>query len=339
MQNEQVKRIRISPKAQKPQDKKQVLRLRFNTKAATIKESLTELRQRACNNPAFLRLLELAAYRSMTKGVVLLSASNPRAMRALRLALASISRNKYQAPTLGKSFRTVYEAKDGRTWSEISKRRADELRNETTPDSIAVREVIAYHPKITRAHAALLDRKTHGEIYAAIRDVIQTQRAENINRWQAEQERSTRDGESAHAELHDERLEYDAAGQLESHDERKERLEAEREKNRTTPRRETWENAERHISACLKKTPEVKAQPRVIELGAAPYYYSSADKIRGAAAIMRDAESEARRLNRLELDADAAEVIRCNMVDRINDSDDLEQGMLSPAQALAQAGF
>lgn len=327
----QDKRIRVSEEVQN-ETRKDVLRVRFNTQTDTINGSLEELRNRARKSPAFLRLLKLAAYGSMTKRPVLLSASNRPAMRALRIALAGVSRNTCQVPTLGKSYRTVYEMNDGRAWREVSKQRADEVRNKTTPDSLAVREVIAYHPKITWGHAALLDRKTHGEIHAAIRDVINTQRADSLSRWQEARERNARNGDGAHAGSSDEYLEYNDAGELETPEERTQRLTA------RLPR-ETWENAERHISAYLTKTPEAKAPPRVIELAAAPFYQSSADKVKGAAAIIRDAEQEAQRLNRLELDTDAAEVESYSDLDEFLAQEDLEHGMRTPAEALAAAGF
>lgn len=313
-------RVKVTKKTSEMQNA--IIRVQFNTSSRGINSSLRELRRRCRQSPGFYRLLKLAAYRTLRGEPVDLGASNPKAERALRLAVAGISRSEYQTPMLGKSFRVVYERRDGKEWLEVSKATADAERAHTTTDSLAIREVIAYSSKITWTHAEMLERKTRPQIihYAP--------------EWS--EYRENREAESAHSNpLNEEHLSYNDAGKLETPEERAERI----AQTAKAPRVETWLDAELPLSYFLKATPAPRPEPRRIELPAAPFYYSSTDKIKGAAAIMHDGESEARRLNRLELDTDDAEVKAHAEMDEFLAEENLEEGMITPAQALARAGF
>ena len=302
------------------QDKNSTLTIKYYTCENTIKAATRELRARCRKSEGFYNLLKLGAARHLKGQPVEYISNNPKAERALKNAIAGIART--EIPHIGNGpYRTIYQTRGERgIWHEIPKATADEIRKETTADSIAVREVIVYSSKISHKHAAQLDRQTRPQF------------ARHVTEWHDPID--NRESQSAHAGLYDERLEYNDAGELETPQERQKRLE-----QWAKERRETWDDAERHISYYLTKTPEEKPERRIIRLPAAPEYHASPNKLSPEAKRANTIRAEEKEHRQMKLNTDAAEVTHYAEIDELLSEENLEENMLSAADALKRAGY
>lgn len=294
----------------------QHIKVQFNTRTHGVKSSLTELRRRYRKNPGFARLLKAAAYAQLRRGEqVTLSASNPKALRALTLAVCGVRRTM-ELDTLGAPTRDVYLMQEKKGWREASPERATAELKRISLDAITVMKVTVYDPALSWGDAAALDAQHAPEtVYIADETLPFSE---------------PRDRTSAHPNPFEEDAStYNDGGELETPAERRERL-ATRGPRRE--RRETFEDAWRPLP--LRKIAPERPPKTEKPLPAAPYYYAAETKMAPEDQAALSAERHAHQQRRALLDDDENERLELYDLDAELSPDDLEEGMLEPWEAL-----
>lgn len=292
------------------------VRVQFNTRTHGVKSSLAELRRRYRTNPGFKRLLLAAAYAQLRRGEqVMLSASNPKALRALEQAVCGV-RRMMELDTLGEPTRDVYLMQEKKGWREVGHERAIAELKRISLDAITVMKVTVYEPALSWQDAAALDAKHAPETVYVTDEVAPVS--------------EPRERTSAHPNMFEEDASrYNDAGELETPAERRERLAT------LGPRRErpdTWEDAWRPLP--LKKTIPKRAPKTAKPLPAAPWYYAAEYKMAAEDQAALSAERRAHQQRRALLDDDENEREELYDLDAELSPDDLEEGMLEPWEAL-----
>ena len=313
--------------------------VQFNTHTYGVKSSTEELRRRYKQSEGFKRLLHAAAAAQLKGDPVTLKGSNPKATRALERAVCGVRRTM-EIDTEGHAARTAYLMRDGRTWTEVHKASAIRAMKATTPDTLAVMPVWVYSPTISWAAAAKLTAKTAPEQIIISPEIVEFT--------------ETRERESAHPNPHEEeRSAYNDAGELETPDERRERLQRE---GVSTERKEAFEDAWRLLP--LRKadepTPVLNRHPNaawyepskvtghtapktaaVKELPAAPWYHATETQMNKEQQDILSAERKAHQERRAALDDDENERLLCaELGESLADDENLEAEMLEPWEAM-----
>ena len=307
------------------------VRVQFNTRTYGVKSSLEELRRRYRTNPGFKRLLHAAAYAQLKRGErVTLEASNPKALRALELAVCGVRRTM-TISTLGEPTREVYLMREGKAWREVSHERALAELRRIGLDAITVMKVTVYDPAISSEDAAAMHAKHAPEAVEILPEVAPF--SEDRSRAA---DRPTRTRHDEHKlemrELtpwDEDAATYNDAGELETPEERRERL---AKLGPRQERRETFEDAWRPLP--LKKTAPERPPKTVKPLPAAPWYYALEYKMAAEDQATLSAERRAYQQRRALLDDDENERLEFYDMDAELSPDDLEEGMLEPWEAL-----
>ena len=307
------------------------VRVQFNTRTHGVKSSLDELRRRYRTNPGFKRLLLAAAYAQLRRGEqATLSASNPKALRALMLAVCGVRRTM-ELDTLGEPTRDVYLMQEKKGWREASRERATAELKRISLDAITVMRVTVFEPTLSWQDAAALDAQHAPETPEILPEVAPF--SEDRSRAA---DRPTRTRHDEHKlemrELtpwDEDAATYNDAGELETPDERSERL---AKLGASRERRETFEDAWRPLP--LKTTAPERPPKTEKPLPAAPYYYAAEYKMAAEDQATLSAERRAHRQRRALLDDDENERLELADLDAELSPDDLEEGMLEPWEAL-----
>ncbi len=292
------------------------VRVQFNTRTHGVKSSLAELRRRYRTNHGFKRLLLAAAYAQLRRGEqVTLSASNPKALRALEQAVCGVRRTM-ELDTLGEPTRDVYLMQEKKGWREASRERATAELKRISLDAITVMKVTVFEPALSWQDAAALDARHAPETVYVTDEVVPVS--------------EPRDLTSAHPNIHEEDASsYNDAGELETPAERRERLAT---RGPRGERRETFEDAWRPLP--LKTTAPERPPKTEKPLPAAPWYYAAEYKMAAEDQAALSAERRAYQQRRALLGDDENERLELADLDAELSPDDLEEGMLEPWEAL-----
>ena len=154
-------------------------------------------------------LLLAAAYAQLRRGErVTLSASNPKALRALERAVCGVRRTM-ELDTLGEPTRDVYLMQEKKGWREASRERATAELKRISLDAITVMKVTVHDPALSWQDAAALDARHAPETVYVTDEVAPVS--------------EPRERTSAHPNMFEEDASrYNDAGELETPAERRE---------------------------------------------------------------------------------------------------------------------
>ena len=309
------------------------VQVEFNTRTFGVKSSTEELRRRYRQSPGFQRLLKKAANDKLRGRPVTLKASNPKAVRALESAVYKVGVKEFEVQIpQGVGARAVYLMKDGKAWTQCSKRAAVRAQKATTPDTLAVMPLWIYHPRISWAAARRLDALTAPEsISSMLEDTAPVEFSENRSRD------TDRRGDFAQTEgreltpWEEESAEYNDAGELETREERAEREQAGRRTPKATPKAAPRFYEYVHV---WERPAAPASEPVVQALPEAPLYHATEARMSAAAQAELCAEREAYQQRRAELDDDENEQLDFAEIDGLLSPEDLESDMLEPWEAV-----
>lgn len=307
--------------------------IEFSTRARTVKSARDELRARCKKSPSFLRLLRKAAAEQLKGNRPELSASNPAAQRGLEYAVCKLRQQTEIHVPEGIAARPAYlmreETEHGRSWTEVSKRRAVFAMKQTTPDTLAVSKVWVYSPTISHRAARKLDRWTAPETVKLEEKILQW---EDTRQIQSEHFRSdagiyNNAGELVFTEY------VDGEPRRYTLTEKNERVWIKKPSQQPhEPRLETWEEADAPLPLLPKVDRAAPVPAR--QLPAAPFYHASQVRMSKEDYAVLAAERTAYQEYRADVDADEAERLAFADLDEALSPEDLEEGMLEPWEAL-----